>query len=182
MSGNLISGQNDINFDKAFEEYYINHNKEYKKYFRITNTKLINNHSDIFKIKNRFINVIPDKIDEAKELLKEYFDDLKNQKTYKTKSSYKLKTTGEEKEYENEIAYRYKPKVKKFDFLRNNKKIQKILIDESVKTSDKVNLIYDVLTDEEKKIICMANLTNFVYRENYKLKTGDSTISETLDV
>ena len=82
MSGNLISGQNDINFDKAFEEYYINHNKEYKKYFRITNTKLINNHSDIFKIKNRFINVIPDKIDEAKELLKEYFDDLKNQKTW----------------------------------------------------------------------------------------------------
>ena len=104
---------------------------------------------------------------------------MKNQKTYKTKSSYTLKTTGEEKEYENEITYRYKPKVKKFDFLRNNEKIQKILLDDSVKTSDKVNLIYNVLTEEEKKMICMSNLTNFVYRENYKLKTGESTISET---
>lgn len=157
-----------INFDDAFTKYYINHDKNFKKYFKITNTKLIKEHQDVFNVKNRLINIIPDKIEDAKNILREFFDDLKNQKTYKSKQKYTLKTTGETKEYENEIPYRYKPKVKKFDFLRNNKKVVKILNDDSVRQCDKVHLIYDVLTDDEKKQVCISNLSNFVYREGYK--------------
>lgn len=157
-----------INFDDAFIQYYINHDKNFKKYFKITNTKLVREHGDIFNVKNRLINIIPDKIEDAKNILREFFDDLKNQRTYKSKQKYTLKTTGETKEYENEIPYRYKPKVKKFDFLRNNERVVKILNDDSVRQCDKVHLIYDVLTDEEKKQVCMSNLSNFVYREGYK--------------
>jgi len=183
MSGNLISSipvisnpepelsseeGKTINFDDAFIQYYINHDKNFKKYFKITNTKLIKEHQDVFNIKNRLINILPDKIEEAKNILREYFDDLKNQKTYKSKQKYTLKTTGETKEYENEIQYRYKPKVKKFDFLRNNEKVVKILNDDNVRPCDKVHLIYDVLSDDEKKQVCISNLSNFVYREGYK--------------
>lgn len=157
-----------VNFDDAFIQYYINHDKNFKKYFKITNTKLVREHGDIFNVKNRLINIIPDKIEDAKNILREFFDDLKNQRTYKSKQKYTLKTTGETKEYENEIPYRYKPKVKKFDFLRNNEKVVEILNDDSVRQCDKVHLIYDVLTDEEKKQVCMSNLSNFVYREGYK--------------
>lgn len=157
-----------INFDDAFIQYYINHDKNFKKYFKITNTKLVREHGEVFNVKNRLINIIPDKIEDAKNILREFFDDLKNQRTYKSKQKYTLKTTGETKEYENEIPYRYKPKVKKFDFLRNNEKVVKILNDDSVRQCDKVHLIYDVLTDEEKKQVCMSNLSNFVYREGYK--------------
>lgn len=157
-----------INFDDAFIQYYINHDKNFKKYFKITNTKLVREHGEVFNVKNRLINILPDKIEDAKNILREFFDDLKNQRTYKSKQKYTLKTTGETKEYENEIPYRYKPKVKKFDFLRNNEKVVKILNDDSVRQCDKVHLIYDVLTDEEKKQVCMSNLSNFVYREGYK--------------
>lgn len=157
-----------VNFDDAFIQYYINHDKNFKKYFKITNTKLVREHGDVFNVKNRLINIIPDKFEDAKNILREFFDDLKNQRTYKSKQKYTLKTTGETKEYENEIPYRYKPKVKKFDFLRNNEKVVKILNDDSVRQCDKVHLIYDVLTDEEKKQVCMSNLSNFVYREGYK--------------
>lgn len=157
-----------VKFDDAFIQYYINHNKDFKKYFKITNTKLIKEHQDIFNIKNRLINILPDKIEEAKNILREFFDDLTKRKTYKTKSTYTLKTTGETKEYENEISYRYKPKVKKFDFLRNNEQVVNILNDKNIRQCDKVHLIYDVLTDDEKKQVCISNLSNFVYREGYK--------------
>lgn len=165
---NDLSEDKTITFDDAFVKYYINHDKEYKKYFKITNTKLVKEYGGVFNIKNRMINILPDKIEEAKNILKEFFDDLKNQRTYKSKQKYTLKTTGETKEYENEIPYRYKPKVKKFDFLRNNEKVVKILNDDNVRQCDKVHLIYDVLTEDEKKQVCISNLSNFVYREGYK--------------
>lgn len=160
-------------FDSDFTNYYILHDKNYKKYFRITNTKLINDYPDIFKKKNSLIYISPDKIEEAKDLilnkLNKYQPNIDDAKKYKIKSNYILKTTGEEKEYINDVKYLYTPKVKKFDFLRSNESIMKIInSNDEVKVIDKVRMIYDILTDDEKKNICMSSLSNFVYRESYK--------------
>lgn len=139
-------------FDKDFMQYFnydipYSERKTFQKKFRITQKQLINTYPDVF-IQKKGIIYVPDKLDEAKNILKQYYiPDLvsQNKLTVKTTRSNRTLAGGIIKEYNINVFYTPHEKESKFNVLLEDEKIKNILDDKSISIPEKVSDIYNYI-------------------------------------